>query len=80
MSIDYDDKETDHILAEADILIADQPTPTPEIFHAVTSPTEDAGGTEGMAPCEGNEEELRRGEGLCQRPPPSISHFSSICW
>ena len=55
MSVDYDDEETDHILAEADIIIADEPRPTPEIFDAVTSPTKDAENTEEMAPREGSE-------------------------
>ena len=48
MSVDYDDKETDRILVEADIINADEPTLVPEIFDTVMSPTEDAGGTEGI--------------------------------
>ena len=65
MSVDYDDEETDCILAKADIIIVDEPRPVPEMLDAVTSPTEDAGGTEGMAPSEGSEGELQKGEGLC---------------
>ena len=80
MSVNYDDEETDCILAEDDIIIADKPSPMPGIFDAITSPTEDAGGTEGVAPREGSKEELRRGEGLCQGLPPSIPHFSSNYW
>ena len=35
----YEDEETDHIPAEADIVIADKPRLTPEILGAVTSLT-----------------------------------------
>ena len=67
MSVDYNDEETDRILVEAGIIIVDEPGLTLEILDAVTSPTKDAGGTEG------SEREFRRGEGLCQGPPPSTS-------
>ena len=73
MSVDYNDEETGHTLVEADIVIADEPRLTLKILDAFASPTKDARGTERMAPCEGSEGELRRGEDLCQGPPPSIS-------
>ena len=63
MSFDYKDEEADCILEEADIAV-NEPRPTSEILGAVMTPTKDATGTEGMAPCEGSREELRRGEGL----------------
>ena len=63
MSVDYDDEEADRILAAADVIIADEPRPTPEILDAVASSTKDAGGTEGMAPREdsGGERAFARG-------------------
>ena len=71
MIVDHGDEQTDRILAEADI-IADEPRLKREIMDAVTSSTKDAGGTEGMAPCEG---ELRRG-GAFARGPLLVFHFS----
>ena len=73
MSVHYDDEEADRFWEEADIILADEPGPTPELLDAVASPTVDAIGTEGMTPCEGSKGELRRGDGLCQGPPPSIA-------
>ena len=60
-------------MAEAAIILADEPGPTLELLDAVASPIVDAIGMEGMAPHEWNEGKLRRGEGLCQEPPPSIA-------
>ena len=72
MSFDYENEQTNSILAEADIIVVDIPRLAPEILGAVTSSMEDAGGTEWMALQEGSGGELWRGEGLCQGPPPSI--------
>ena len=71
MSINYNNKEAEHFLVEAAIILADKPGLTPELLDAVASPTMDAWGTEGIAPHEGSEVELQRGEGLCQLGPPS---------
>ena len=54
MSINYDNKEADRFLAEALIILADEPGLMPELLDTVVSPTVDAIGTEGMAPCEGS--------------------------
>ena len=56
MNFEFEDEETDRILAVTDdIIIESQPGPSPEILDATTSPTRDAaGGTEGMAPREGS--------------------------
>ena len=64
MSVDCNDEETDRILAEADIIITDEPGLMPEILDATTYLTKDASGTEGMAPCEGS-----RGERAFARGP-----------
>ena len=73
MSANYDNKEADRFLAEAAIILPDEPGPTLELLDAVAPPTVNTVGTEGMAPCEGSEGKLQRGEGVCQRPPPSIA-------
>ena len=74
MSVDYNDEDTDCILAEADIIIVDEPRLTLKILDAVMSPPKDDRGTMGMTPNEGSEGELWKRKGLCQGPPPSISH------
>ena len=73
MSVKYNNEEADRLLAEAALILADEPGLTPELLDTVASPTMDAGGMEGMAPHEGSEGELRKGEGLCQGPPSSIA-------
>ena len=60
MSINYEDEEADRILTEADIIVADEPRPMPEILGVVTSPTEDPGRHRG----DGTPRGEQRGEGL----------------
>ena len=79
MSVNYNNEEDDCFLAEAALILADEPGLIPELLDAVAFPTMDAGGTEGMAPHEGSEGELWRGEGLCQGPPPSIA-LTYLCY
>ena len=52
MNFEFEEEETDRILAAADnTILESQPGPSPEILSAATSPTCDAAeGTEGMAP------------------------------
>ena len=77
MSLEYDDDETDRLLAAADdIHFAReiQPRTSPELLGAAESPTlEAAKSTAGMAHREGSDGELGRGEGLCQGPSLIIS-------
>ena len=68
MSVDYDDEKADRMLAEAEIIVADEPGPMPELLDAVASPTVDALGTEGMTPHEGSKGELGRERAFCQGP------------
>ena len=68
MSINYNNEEADRFLAEAALILADEPGPTLELLNTVASPTMDAGGTEEMAPHEGSEGEPRRGEGFARGP------------
>ena len=74
MNVDYDNEETDCILAEADIIIVDEPGPMPEILDAVMSSTKDAGGMEGMAPREGSEGNCG-GERAFARGPLLVFHI-----
>ena len=66
----------DHILVGADYTeceeAMEQPGSTPELLGTVRTPTNDAGGTEGRAPCEGSGGKLRVKGGSCQGP--SLSH------
>ena len=77
MSLEYDDEETDRLLAVADdidFVGESQPRTSPELLHTAETPTfEAAKSTAGMAPCEGSDEELRRVDGLCQGPSLVIS-------
>ena len=50
MNVNYNNEEADRFLAEAAIILADEPGPMPELLDSVASPTMDAVGTEGMAP------------------------------
>ena len=72
MSVEYDDKVTDRPLAAADNIDfagVSQPRTSPELVCAAETPTfEAANSTAGMAPREGCDGELWRGEGLCQGP------------
>ena len=77
MSLDFEDEETDRLLAMADEHLVDvveesQPTESPEILGAVPRTlTDDAvSGTRGMAPPEESGGEMREGEGQCQGPSP----------
>ena len=71
-----DDEEADLILVEADAILLEQPVPMPELLGAGVSPTNnaEAHSVEGMAPCEGSGEELRKRECLCQGPSPGVPH------
>ena len=77
MSLEYDDEETDRLLAAADdidIVGESQPRTSPELLGTAETPTlEAAKNTAGMAPREESDGELRRGEGLCQGPALVIS-------
>ena len=77
MSLEYDDEETDHLLAVADdidFVGESQPRTSPELLGAAETPTfEAAKSTAGMAHTEGGDGELRRGEGLFQGPSLVIS-------
>ena len=77
MSLEYDDEETDRLLAAADDLDfigESHPRTSPELLGAAETPTfEAAKSTAGMARREGSDGELRRGEGLCQGPSLVIS-------
>ena len=77
MSLEYDEEETDHLLAVADdidFVGESQPRTSPELLGAAETPTFEATkSTAGMAPHEGSDGELRRGEGLCQGPSFVIS-------
>ena len=77
MSLVFDGKETDRLLAAADEHLIDvveesQPTESLEILGAVQqSSTDDAdNGARGMVPPEGSGGEMREGEGQCQGPSP----------
>ena len=77
MSLEYDDEETDRLLAAADVIHfvgESQPRTSPELLGAAETPTFEAvKSTAGTAPREGSDGELSRGEGLCQGPPLVIS-------
>ena len=64
MSLEYDDEETDRLLAVADnidFVVESQPRTSPELLGAAETPTfEAAKSTAGMAPHEGSDGELRR--------------------
>ena len=70
MSVNHDNEKADHFLVKAAIILADEPGPTPELLDAVASPTVDAIGTKGMAPCEGSggERAFARGPLLALHP------------
>ena len=86
MSLQFDDEETDRLLAAADKHFVDdidesQPATLPEILGAVIrTPTNNTkAGTAGMAPPEGSIGVLREGEGQCQGPSPvDSSHLKYI--
>ena len=78
MSLEFDAEEADSLLAEADdieFVVESQPCTSPELLGAVTeTPTSEAvNSTAGMAPREGSDGEMRRGEGLCQGSSFGIS-------
>ena len=77
MSLEYDDEEMDRLLAAADdmdFIGESQPRTSLELLGAAETPTfEAAKSTAGMAPREGSDRELRKGEGLCQGPSLLIS-------
>ena len=77
MSLKYDDEEMDRLLAAADdmdFIGESQPRTSPELLGAAETPTfEVAKSTAVMAPREGSDGELRKGEGLCQGPSLLIS-------
>ena len=77
MSLEYDDEEMDPLLAEADdidFVGESRPCTSSELLGAAEIPTLEAvNSTAGMAPREGSDGELRRGEGLCQGPSLVIS-------
>ena len=59
---------------DIDFVGESQPRTSPELLGAAETPTfEAAKSTAGMAPHEGSDGELRRGEGLCQGPSLVIS-------
>ena len=68
MSLEYDDEETDRLLAAADdidFVGESQPRTSPELLGAAETPAFEATkSTAGMAPREESDGELRRGEGL----------------
>ena len=73
MSFDYSDEETDRLLAAVDVAdIESPPAPSPEILGVVQETPIDKVTTsdQGMAPLNGSEGELRRGEDPCQGPTP----------
>ena len=76
MNFEFEEEETDRILAAADnTILESQPGPSPEILSAATSPTRDAAeGTEGMAPREGS-----RGERAFARGPLLVFRRASGC-
>ena len=80
MSLEFEDEETDRLLAEADehllgVVEESQPATSPELLGSVIrTPTIDAEtGAAGLAPPEGSAGELQEGEGQCQGPSPDDS-------
>ena len=81
MSLDYSDEETDRLLAAVDVAdIESPPAPSPEILGVVQETPTDKATTsdQGMAPLNGSEGELRRGEDPCQGPTPVTLDMLSI--
>ena len=72
-----EEAELDHILAGVDYTECHEATEQlgsmPELLGAVRSLTNDIGGAEGMAHCQGSKGELQVGEGSCQGPSLSLS-------
>ena len=59
---------------ELEVIVESPPRPSPELLGAEETPVQySTTSTEGMAPLEGSDEELRREEGLCQGPSLDIS-------
>ena len=78
MSLEYDNEETNHLLVAADdidFMAESQPRTSPELLGAAAgTPTLEAGNsTAGMAPHEGSDGKMQRGEDLCQGPSLVIS-------
>ena len=80
MSLEFNDEETDRLLAAADEHLVDvidesQPARSPEILGAVirTLTKIASAGTAGMAPPDGSGGVLWEGESQCQGPSPVVS-------
>ena len=77
MNLD-EDAELDRILAGADFIEDDaanvESEISPELVGAVSTPTQDAQGTQEMALREGRVEDTQKGEGPCQGSSLSFPH------